>query len=481
MVKIFSMVKNESDIVKDWVLYHSQLVGIQNIYVLDNMSTDATFNILTAMKVNCSRVADYRMKGEYTTSFLKSHKNELIIPLDMDEFLVLYDPATKTISTEKISETLARLPVRPVYKMPYIHTHCSKEYVRATFECETGSYGDYGNCAKSFFHTKAFHGKVDHGNHFYSNDYYKSPFALVHYHQRNLAQITTKTKDNLLGLGYDLNNKKELERSCAEHGMGNHHASNWLKMMDGAYTFSLSTGDISLAPLSNKLKTLSTLPNVVGVVARYNESLEWMLEPPFNLIKYIVYNKGVNDDFCKMNVVSVVKLPNVGRCDHTFLHYICSHYGNLPNVVLFLPGSIDIPFKKEKASIIVRRALAHSKPAFVVNEWCDVRKKFNDFTLDEWTCIHPSNNALNNEAALTPSPFRPFGKWYDAHFGKFNASFYGIHGIFSVSRQMVQRRVLSEYTSLLRETAQSSNVEVGHFLERAWGAVFMMTKNDDLF
>ena len=480
MVKIFCMVKNEGDIVKDWVLYHSQIVGIQNIYVLDNMSTDDTFDILTAMKVKCSRVTDYRRKGEYTTSFIRANKNELIVPLDMDEFLVMYDPSTKTISTEGITETLARLPVVPVCKMPYIHSICSKEYIRATFECETGVFSDYGTLSKSMFHSRVFRGVVDHGNHYSTQNHFKTPFALVHYHQRNLAQITTKIKDNLLGLGYDLNNREDLEKSCEEHRMGNHHASNWLKMMDKTYVFTLSRGDIDLAPLSNKLKTLSTMPNVVGVVARYNESLEWMLEPPFNQIKYIVYNKGVNDDFCKMNVVSVVKLPNVGRCDHTFLYYICTHYGNLPSVVLFFPGSIDISFKKEKAAAVVRRALA-SKPTFVVNEWCDVRVKFNDFTLDEWACIHPSNNKLNNESALTPCPFRPFGKWYETHFGTFNAPFYGIHGIFSVNRQMIHRRVLSEYSALLRETEQGSNVEVGHYLERAWAAVFKMTRKDDLF
>ena len=49
------------------------------------------------------------------------------------------------------------------------------------------------------------------------------------------------------------------------------------------------------------------------IVARYNEDLSWMEEPPFNKFRYIVYNKGINDDFEKCNVDKIIQLPN---CDN---------------------------------------------------------------------------------------------------------------------------------------------------------------------
>ena len=53
------------------------------------------------------------------------------------------------------------------------------------------------------------------------------------------------------------------------------------------------------------------------IVSRYNEKLAWTKKAPYNKYKYIVYNKGTNDDFEKKNVSKVLKLPNVGRESHT--------------------------------------------------------------------------------------------------------------------------------------------------------------------
>ena len=42
-MKVFTMVKGENDIVEDWVLYHGHLFGFRNIYVIDNLSLDGTY------------------------------------------------------------------------------------------------------------------------------------------------------------------------------------------------------------------------------------------------------------------------------------------------------------------------------------------------------------------------------------------------------------------------------------------------------
>jgi hypothetical protein len=42
------------------------------------------------------------------------------------------------------------------------------------------------------------------------------------------------------------------------------------------------------------------------IVARYNEDLDWMNEIPFSNYKYIIYNKGDNDNFEKKNLVTAI-------------------------------------------------------------------------------------------------------------------------------------------------------------------------------
>lgn len=473
MVKIISIVKDEADVVRDWVVYHAAIVGMSNLMVLDNKSTDGTVDILAALRVPFLSVDDYKKKGDYMTNFLQRHPNELVIPMDIDEFFVGYDKATNTISTDNLLQKLLGLPVQPVYKMPYVQARCTRECSRATLQCERGELDERGGFDKTFFHTRLFRGVVDHGNHYITENYYRSPFALVHYHHRNMEQIRLKTKNNCVGLGYNLENLEELRTLASGRGYnGWHHVKNWVEMQDGTYTFPLnSDGNVALAPMRSKLIHLTTRPGVLGVVSRYNEDLEWMLESPFNQIKYIVYNKGVDDNFCKANVVRVIPLPNLGRCDHTYLYHLVTHYHKIDKVVVFLPGSIDLPYKKEKAALVVKHAVTKLRPSVVVSSWENVRETYKNFTLDEWGCVHPKNQALNVDNKLIPAPIRPFGKWYDYHFGNLLTTYVGLHGIFSVNPAAVAGRKLSEYKDLLKETAVGDNVEVGHYLERAWGAV----------
>ena len=46
------------------------------------------------------------------------------------------------------------------------------------------------------------------------------------------------------------------------------------------------------------------------IISRYNEDLKWTLEEPFNKFRYIVYNKGENDNFEKSLVNKIINLKN---------------------------------------------------------------------------------------------------------------------------------------------------------------------------
>ena len=88
MIKIFTMVKDEVDIVYDWLVYHSTIFGNDNIYVIDNYSTDGTYEILekNIPSANLFREKDYTKKGLLMTKLINTYAQNMIAyyPLDGD-------------------------------------------------------------------------------------------------------------------------------------------------------------------------------------------------------------------------------------------------------------------------------------------------------------------------------------------------------------------------------------------------------------
>ena len=267
MVKIFTMVKGEVDIVKDWVLYHGNLFGFKNLYIIDNYSKDGTFELLQQLtsqyKINVCRLPDYKKKGEYMTSLIKIFsQNEFSFPIDIDEFIVHYDKQTNSINcdNETIYNNIKRLPIAPAYKMNYIFANPDNVdgYNRATIECKNGKYSDYGSAAKTFFHSSLFNGKIDHGNHYHTTNYYLSNFCLVHYHCRNLEQMKKKIFNNVSGLGHSPFNLSYLKTIEKGNPDGIHHIRNQIQILENTFNLPIDIhSDISLGPLINKILSLS--------------------------------------------------------------------------------------------------------------------------------------------------------------------------------------------------------------------------------
>lgn len=96
-----------------------------------------------------------------------------------------------------------------------------------------------------------------------------------------------------------------------------------------------------------------------------------------------------------------------------------------------------------------------------------------DFQLDRWSASHPTNALANPEQALERCPERPFRAWYCANFGgHVRVDLVVYFGIFAVHRDHVRHRNGAGYRRLLRYVDGHSNPEAGHYLERAWLAVF---------
>ena len=214
--------------------------------------------------------------------------------------------------------------------------------------------------------------------------------------------------------------------------------------------------------------------NVEIVVARYNENLSWLNEYPFNQFEYIVYNKGDNENFVKTNVKEIISLPNVGRCDHTYLYHIINNYEKLSNIVVFFPGCIDMENKKQRARELLNIIICFSyNSAFFIGEYsANIKTKFNGFKLDEWKSTNAQNFSKNSESSLQLCKIRPYQKWYSYFFGNTPAHWNTYWGIFSIDKRDIIQHPVIRYQTLIQIVNTHSNPEAGHYIERSWCAIF---------
>lgn len=215
------------------------------------------------------------------------------------------------------------------------------------------------------------------------------------------------------------------------------------------------------------------------VVSRYNEDLRWLDESPFSNHPIVCYNKGANETFNKpKNMKKIVKVKNVGRCDHTYLYHIVSNYDNLADVTIFLPGSTNMPGKMEKAKKQILEVEQHKNTVFIGTHHPNgVKDTHKDFYLDDWAASDNANKEINPEASLKKAEPRPFINWYQKHFKDIHVEYTSYLGILGVSREHIIQHPKSYYENLLKELDDHSNPEVGHYFERAWAAVFYPMHN----
>jgi hypothetical protein len=213
------------------------------------------------------------------------------------------------------------------------------------------------------------------------------------------------------------------------------------------------------------------------VVARYAEDLRWLRFLPFHDV--VVYDKNDAGDATHGSPprhARVERLPNVGRCDHTYLHHICVNYDNLADITLFVPGSVHtFKSKWSKLRWVVEHVCRTGDSAFPVDESFSrpVHVALADFKMECYRATDSTNAAVNPEAELRASQHRPFGKFYEAMFPDLPPVRDVVYqSVFAVSRSHVQRRPLQVYQALCAQVDSHSNPEAGHYMERSWLAMF---------
>ena len=191
------------------------------------------------------------------------------------------------------------------------------------------------------------------------------------------------------------------------------------------------------------------------VVARFRESVDWA--EAFGT--YTIYNKGRDDLSTRLRSNSV-RLPNVGREAHTYIHHIVENYDSLEDVMIFSQGGY--------------RAHVHMEPDEFFRAAVDVGDIGFSAKLGDTSLAVGSNSKdfvlhWHGTELKTKDPYE-LGGWWEKTTGeawvRSRIVFWG--ATFSVRREYILRRSRESYIEILKTLDWCANPMEAHFCERAW-------------
>lgn len=194
------------------------------------------------------------------------------------------------------------------------------------------------------------------------------------------------------------------------------------------------------APVQAPLHT----PGMEFVVARYNESIEWIQR----LRNVKLYTKGQPI----ANPSLVEHLPNVGREGHTFAHYIVTRYDSLPPFVAFLQGN---PFD-------------HCPHLFrLINEYV-----INQRSNMAFLAVRASTTSIDGCPSHAGLPLRDVYSRLFKEVPTFKNYRCGFGAQSIVPRSAILRHPKEFYVKIRDMLAYSNNPIEGFVIERFWGLIF---------
>lgn len=213
--------------------------------------------------------------------------------------------------------------------------------------------------------------------------------------------------------------------------------------------------------------------NIECVIARYNESIDWILMPEcYNITKFIIYNKGTPLHTKLPDNAIEIRLKNIGKCDHTFLYHIINNYYNLADITLFISGSTNHYIKQNKILQTIELVNKTLDSVFIGQKNI-VPDNIWNFTIDDWLSRNSDNQIGDGKISkLIPSKVRPFGKWFNNFWPDKHIDLIVYTSIFAVNKKHIIQHSIDYYMSLYNEFGDDVNPEVGHYIERAWAMIF---------
>ena len=210
------MQKDETFLLRPWLAYHGYLFGFENLFVLDNGSTDpavlATLDEFADKGVKINRDhptrEDYLSKGELIGAAIQAldakRDHDFMIPLDCDEFILLRTEADIVCDREPILTYLAGLTgEKRVLRVPY---------QLANHPLNPDIYHRY-DFFKVFFPAGTAL-PIDHGNHLALDPSGRKPkdtrLVHLHFHHKVFDLKRAQARQGWIG-GIDLDDHAKLE------------------------------------------------------------------------------------------------------------------------------------------------------------------------------------------------------------------------------------------------------------------------------
>jgi len=204
-ILVLCQVKNEVDIIDDWLRYHLYIFGRKNIVVMDDGSDDGTIEVLEMygddIVFEClaeGHQGIYNKKHNFTRKMKElRHQYDIMVPIDADEFIV----CDGAVDRESILRELASLDIWNwgvfKFKDQYVSVSRKESHDRAAIEITDFAHLCPGYDAKKVFFAAKSMESVGLGQHrgYTSNRNqraYITKLSLYHFCWRGRKQMLMK-------------------------------------------------------------------------------------------------------------------------------------------------------------------------------------------------------------------------------------------------------------------------------------------------
>jgi hypothetical protein len=227
------------------------------------------------------------------------------------------------------------------------------------------------------------------------------------------------------------------------------------------------------------------------VVSHCKQDLLWLanLTTVFNIRDIVIYSKCGHSVIGAPSNSRVVILPNVGRCDHTYTHYI-SELNATAGVVLFVKDTTHVHHFHESRlkGINLRRSYeamvetAAGPSQFACRQYIEPAVGISNEAISNYLVkysLSKYNMSFHNYTSKQVEPFSIYpamSSWTQALGVPLRQPLtpvcYG--GIFAVSVQRLLAIDRHVWVALKSSLSRAENIEEGHFMERSWAGLLSL-------
>ena len=212
------------------------------------------------------------------------------------------------------------------------------------------------------------------------------------------------------------------------------------------------------------------------MVAHYSEKLTWLEDV---IAECTIYSKGGSENAPKFKFE---ELDNIGREGQTYLHFICEHYDELKDVVVFTQGKAfdHTGMTASKMRETALETKVNEITTFGTQRDLELFDLWDGIPWKDYPCWRKwlGENLEFKGKKASKSPAQYFKDFFDNYGHDKPPMSVGFQpgAIFAVRRETIHRHPKKTYQKMLADLFEGDmkhvDPETGHYLERLWLATF---------